>query len=135
MRARSAMGYQEFTPPGTVPAELKQVSSGPSPLPFRDSRRMQRKLAAILAADVVGYSRLVAEDDVGTLGALKARRRDLLEPLVTKCRGRVFKLMGDGVFIEFTSAVNAVECAVDLQKGMAESNAAAPDHPLQLRGA
>src|SRR5262249_26802656 len=57
----------------------------------------------------------------------------LLEPLVTKCRGRVFKLMGDGVFIEFTSAVNAVECAVDLQKGMAESNAAAPDHPFQLR--
>ena len=95
---------------------------------------MQRKLAAILAADVVGYSRLVTEDEAGTLEALKARRKKVLEPLVAKHRGRIFKLMGDGVFVEFASAVNAVECAVDVQKGMADSNAgAAPGQPLQLR--
>jgi adenylate cyclase len=95
---------------------------------------MQRKLAAILAADVVGYSRLMTEDEAGTLEALKARRKDVLEPLVAKRRGRIFKLMGDGVFIEFASAVNAVECAVDLQKGMADSNAdAGQGLPLRLR--
>jgi adenylate cyclase len=95
---------------------------------------MQRKLAAILAADVVGYSRLVTEDEAGTLEALRARRKNVLEPLVAKHRGRIFKLMGDGVFVEFASAVSAVECAVDLQKGMADSNAgAAPRSPLHLR--
>ena len=95
---------------------------------------MQRKLAAIFAADVVGYSRLVTEDEVGTLEALKARRKNVLEPLVARHRGRIFKLMGDGVFVEFASAVSAVECAVELQKGMAESNAGdSPGLPLQLR--
>src|SRR4029453_17106185 len=95
---------------------------------------MQRKLAAILAADVVGYSRLVTEDEAGTLEALRARRKNVLEPLVAKHRGRIFKLMGDGVFVEFASAVSAVECPVDLQKGMADSNAgAAPRSPLHLR--
>src|SRR5215467_2630757 len=92
---------------------------------------MQRKLAAIFAADVVGYSRLVTENEAGTLEALKARRKNVLEPLVAKYRGRIFKLMGDGVFVEFASAVSAVECAVDLQKGMADSNSGGP--PLQLR--
>src|SRR5262245_60237286 len=95
---------------------------------------MQRKLAAILAADVVGYSRLMREDEAGTLESLRARRKNVLEPLVAKYRGRIFKLMGDGVFVEFSSAVSAVECAVDLQKGMAEGNVAAtPQRPLQLR--
>jgi adenylate cyclase len=95
---------------------------------------MQRKLAAILAADVVGYSRLMAEDEAGTLAALRARRKEVLEPLVGRCRGRIFKLMGDGVFVEFASAVNAVECAIDLQKGMAERNAGSPDGPpMHLR--
>jgi adenylate cyclase len=95
---------------------------------------MQRKLAAILAADVVGYSRLMSEDEGGTLAALRARRKDVVEPLVARCRGRIFKLMGDGVFIEFASAVNAVECAIDLQKGMAERNAGSPaSRALHLR--
>jgi adenylate cyclase len=95
---------------------------------------MQRRLAAILAADVVGYSRLVTEDEAGTLAALRARRKDVLEPLVARHHGRIFKLMGDGVFVEFASAVGAVECAVDLQKAMADSNAgAAPRLPLLLR--
>ncbi len=95
---------------------------------------MQRKLAAILAADVVGYSRLMSEDEAGTLAALRARRKEVVEPLVARCRGRIFKLMGDGVFIEFASAVNAVECAIDLQKGMAERNAGGPaGRALHLR--
>jgi adenylate cyclase len=95
---------------------------------------MQRKLAAIFAADVVGYSRLVTEDEAGTLEALRARRKNVLEPLVARHRGRIFKLMGDGVFVEFASAVSAVECAVELQKGMAESNAGdSPGLLLQLR--
>ena len=95
---------------------------------------MQRRLAAILAADVVGYSRLVTQDEAGTLAALRARRKTVLEPLVARHHGRIFKLMGDGVFVEFASAVGAVECAVDLQKGMADSNAgAAPRLPLLLR--
>jgi adenylate cyclase len=84
--------------------------------------RTQRRLAAILAADVVGYSRLMEVDEAGTLAALKARRKDVLEPLVGKHQGRVFKVTGDGVLIEFASAVNAVQCAVELQQGMAAAN-------------
>jgi adenylate cyclase len=89
--------------------------------------RAQRRLAAILAADVVGYSRLVEQDEGGTLTALKARRRDVLEPLLAKHQGRVVKSMGDGVLIEFASAVNAVGCAIELQQDMAAANAALPD--------
>jgi adenylate cyclase len=84
--------------------------------------RTQRRLAAILAADVVGYSRLMEADEAGTLAALKARRKEVLEPLVAQHQGRVFKLTGDGVLIEFASAVNAVQCAVNLQQGMAAAN-------------
>jgi class 3 adenylate cyclase len=86
--------------------------------------RAQRRLAAILAADVVGYSRLVEQDERGTLTALKARRRDVLEPLLAKHQGRVVKSMGDGVLIEFASAVNAVGCAIALQQDMAVTNPA-----------
>src|SRR5262249_24931230 len=89
--------------------------------------RVQRRLAAILAADVVGYSRMMEGDEVGTLAALKARRKGVLEPLVTKHQGRVFKVTGDGVLVEFASAVNAVQCAVDLQQDMAAANAGEPD--------
>ena len=87
---------------------------------------MKRKLAAILAADVVGYSRLMERDETGTLAALKAIRKELLTPLVAEHQGRIFKLMGDGVLVEFASAVNAVACAVAVQKGMAARNADAP---------
>jgi adenylate cyclase len=68
---------------------------------------MQRKLAAILAADVVGYSRLMEQDEAGTLAAFKARCKDVLEPLVANNHGRIFKVTGDGVFVEFASPVNA----------------------------
>jgi adenylate cyclase len=89
---------------------------------------MERRLAAILVADVVGYSRLMELDEAGTLAALKARRKDVLEPLVQKHRGRIVKLMGDGVLVEFASAVNAVGCAVELQRAMEVANADLPQH-------
>jgi adenylate cyclase len=89
--------------------------------------RAQRRLAAILAADVVGYSRLMEVDEAGTLAALKLRRKDVLAPLVAKHQGRIFKTNGDGVLVEFASAVNAVQCAVDLQSGMAAANGNQPD--------
>jgi TolB-like protein len=84
--------------------------------------RAQRRLAAILAADVVGYSRLMEADEAATLAELKGRRREVLGPLVAKHEGRIFKTTGDGVLVEFASAVNALQCAVDLQQGMAEAN-------------
>jgi TolB-like protein len=96
--------------------------------------RTRRRLAAILAADVVGYSRLMEQDEAGTMAALKSRRRAVLEPLVTKHQGRVFKITGDGVLVEFGSAVNAVQCAVDLQQAMADANGEQPgERPIVLR--
>jgi TolB-like protein len=83
---------------------------------------VERKLAAILAADVVGYSRLIEQDEAGTLAALWDRRRSILNPLVALHKGRIVKVMGDGVLVEFASAVNAVQCAVELQQKMAEAN-------------
>jgi len=94
----------------------------------------RRRLAAILAADVVGYSRLMEQDEAGTLAALKERRKEVLEPLVGRHRGRVFKTAGDSVLIEFGSAVNAVQCAIDLQEGMAAANGdLPPDRRIVLR--
>ena len=84
--------------------------------------RTQRRLAAILAADVVGYSRLMEQDEAGTLAMLKTRRKEVLEPVVAKHHGRIFKVTGDGVLVEFSSAVNAAQCALELQSGMAEAN-------------
>ena len=96
--------------------------------------RIERKLAAILAADVVGYSRLMGEDEAGTHARLKAHRKELIEPLVAEHRGRVVKLTGDGALVEFASAVDAVECAVAIQKDMAEREAAVPeDRRLEFR--
>jgi TolB-like protein/cytochrome c-type biogenesis protein CcmH/NrfG len=96
--------------------------------------RVQRRLAAILAADVVGYSRLMERDEAGTLAMLKSRRNEVLEPLVARHQGRIFKIAGDGVLVEFSSAVNAVQCAVELQQGMAGSNTnLAEDRRIVLR--
>ncbi|TPK60444.1 tetratricopeptide repeat protein [Mesorhizobium sp. B2-4-15] len=89
--------------------------------------RAQRRLAAILAADVVGYSRLMEHDEAGTLAALKARRKEVLSPTVAQHNGRVVKVMGDGVLVEFGSAVDAVQCAVELQKGFNNANLGAPE--------
>jgi TolB-like protein/class 3 adenylate cyclase/Flp pilus assembly protein TadD len=89
---------------------------------------MERKLAAILAADVVGYSALMERDEAGTFERLKVRRRELFEPEIEKRRGRIFKLMGDGLLAEFGSVVDAVECAVSLQRGLAERNTIVPEN-------
>jgi TolB-like protein/class 3 adenylate cyclase len=88
---------------------------------------MARRLAAILAADVVGYSRLMAADEGGTLAALKAHRKEFIEPKIAEHQGRIVKLMGDGALVEFASVVEAVQCAVEVQAGMAERNAGVPD--------
>ncbi len=77
------------------------------------AKNVNRKLAAILAADVVGYSRLMDEDEVGTLDALRAHREAVIEPKIAEHEGRIVKLMGDGLLAEFPSAVGAVQCAVD----------------------
>ena len=73
-------------------------------------KRVQRRLAAIAIADVVGYSRMMGTDESGTLAALNERRRQIVEPTVADHDGRIVKLMGDGFFIEFASAVNAADC-------------------------
>src|SRR5262245_20405462 len=83
---------------------------------------MERRLSAILAADVVGYSRLMERDEVDTYERLRAHRKELFEPEIAAHHGRVFKLTGDGLFAEVTSVVDAVECAVLLQRQMAERN-------------
>jgi class 3 adenylate cyclase/TolB-like protein len=84
---------------------------------------MERRLAAILAADVVGYSRLMEADEVGALGALKGHRDELINPRIADHHGSIVKLMGDGALVEFASVVDAVECALAIQRGMAERNA------------
>jgi TolB-like protein/class 3 adenylate cyclase len=95
---------------------------------------MDRRLAAILAADVVGYSRLIQQDEAGTLATLRQRRREILIPLVAQHHGRIVKVMGDGVLVEFASAVNAVACGVELQEKMAAANnGVAEDRRIILR--
>ena len=89
--------------------------------------RVERRLAAILAADVAGYSRLMGADEEGTLARLNARRREFLEPTVAKHRGRVVKRTGDGILVEFVSAVDATRCAIEVQHGMAQRNIGVTD--------
>jgi adenylate cyclase len=96
--------------------------------------RVERRLAAILAADVVDYSRLMGGDEEGTVGALKALRQSLLEPQIAEHRGRIVKTTGDGVLVEFASAVNAVRCALGIQRAMPTHNAdLPPDKRIELR--
>jgi adenylate cyclase len=89
--------------------------------------RVERRLAAILAADVAGYSRLMGVDEEGTLAALKACRRELIDPKISEHRGRMVKTTGDGALIEFASAVDATRCAMEIQHAMAERNASIPE--------
>jgi adenylate cyclase len=96
--------------------------------------RVKRRLAAILAADIVGYSRLMGSDEEGTLTALKACRREVLQPKVSEHRGRIVNTPGDAVLVEFPSAVDAVHCAMEIQKEMAERNSILPkDRQVQFR--
>src|SRR5216684_9258429 len=88
--------------------------------------RVERRLAAILAADVAGYSRLIEADEEGTLGRLKALRAELIDPKIAGHHGRIVKTTGDGLLVEFASVVDALRCAVEFQTAMAESNAPLP---------
>ena len=93
-----------------------------------------RKLAAILAADVVGYSRLAGADEDRTLARLRALRSDLVDPTIAVHHGRVVKNTGDGALIEFRSVVDAVRCAIEVQNGMIERNAGVPpDRRIEFR--
>ena len=96
--------------------------------------RVERRLAAIMAADVAGYSRLMGEDEEGTLAALLALRRELGDPKIAEHRGRIVKTTGDGLLVEFASVVDAVRCAVEIQQGMAGRNAGvSPARRIELR--
>ena len=96
--------------------------------------RDQRRLAAIVSADVVGYSRLMGRDESGTLAALRSHRRELIDPKIVEYNGRVVKTTGDGLLLEFGSVVDAMRSAVDMQRGMAERNAGVPaDQQIQFR--
>src|SRR3974377_1274109 len=88
--------------------------------------RVERRLAAILAADVAGYSRLMGIDEEGTLLQVKTHRKELVDPKITEYRGRIVKTTGDGMLVEFVSVVDAVRCAVDIQRNMIEGNAEVP---------
>ena len=98
-----------------TPAE----STAPAP-------RVERRLAAILAADIVGYSRLIEQDEAGTLAAIKGLREQAIDPLLAEHKGRIVKLMGDGAIVEFASVVDAVACAVAIQKAVADRQAKTP---------
>ena len=88
---------------------------------------VNRRLAAILSADVVGYSRLMGADEAGTLERLKALRAEVVDPVIAAHGGRIVKLMGDGALVEFASVVSAVDCAVEIQHAVAEANGAAAE--------
>src|SRR5580765_7073382 len=95
---------------------------------------VERKLAAIFAGDVASYSRLMGVDEEGTLHQLKAHRKDLVDPKITEHRGHIVKTTGDGMLVEFVSVVDAVRCAVEIQREMAERNiGVAPEQRIEFR--
>jgi len=99
-----------------------------------DEARVDRRLAAIMAGDIAGYSRLMSTDEEGTLRQLKAHRKELIDPKITEHRGRIVKTTGDGMLVEFVSVVDAVRYAVDVQRSMAERNADVPaDKRIEFR--
>jgi adenylate cyclase len=93
----------------------------------RGQARLERRLAAILAADVVGYSRLIGADEEGTLERLKAVRFELVDPKIAEHNGRIVKTIGDGLLVEFASVVDALRCAVEVQRAMTARNAGMPE--------
>jgi TolB-like protein/class 3 adenylate cyclase/Tfp pilus assembly protein PilF len=96
--------------------------------------RVDRRLAAIMAGDIAGYSRLMSIDEEGTLRQLKAHRKELVDPKIAEHRGRIVKTTGDGILVEFVSVVDAVRCAVDIARGMRERNASTPpDRRIEFR--
>lgn len=100
----------------------------------RSSLAEERRLAAVLIADVAGYSRLMGADDEGTLDRLRAHRHELVDPKIEEHRGRIVKTMGDGVLAEFRSVVEAVRCAVEVQRGMiGRNNGPSEETPINFR--
>jgi adenylate cyclase len=98
------------------------------------TERVERRLAAILAADVAGYSRLMGADEEGTLARLKAHRRELIDPKIAEHRGRIVKTTGDGLLVEFASPVEAARCAGEIQKAMREREGSLPeDQRIEIR--
>ena len=98
------------------------------------TERVERKLAAILVADIAGYSRLMGADEEGTLARLKTHRRELIDPKIAEHRGRIVKTTGDGMLVEFASVVDAVRCATEVQREMAEWNTDVPsDRRIEFR--
>jgi len=98
------------------------------------AERVERRLAAILAADVAGYSRLMERDEADTLARLRTLRRDLIDPKIAEHKGRIVKTTGDGMLVEFPSVVEAVACAVAFQQGIAtRSDATSEDERIQFR--
>src|SRR5271169_4458501 len=93
---------------------------------------VERRLAAVLAADVVGYSRLMEVDEAGTLARLKTVRLEVIDPAITKCKGRLIKTTGDGMLVEFQSVTEALRCAVDFQERMARRNRDMPSSRAML---
>src|SRR5215470_17661868 len=120
-RGRLVRGTSQRESCATVkPTELSSRGTGPA-------MASTRRLAAILAADVAGYSRLMGEDEEGTHGRLKAHLRELVNPKISEHRGRTVKNTGDGFLAEFASIVDAVRCAVEIQRGMADREPEAPE--------
>jgi adenylate cyclase len=111
-----AFGTQIGLPLGQILHALAQEG-------FVAEERLNRRLAAILCADIAGYSRLMGADEEGTLAALKAHRRELIDPMLAQHQGRIVKTTGDGMLIEFASVIDAVRCAVVIQQGMEDRNA------------
>src|SRR5437899_393687 len=128
---RAAIAFPE----DTAAAVGAECSGGPDPREDRlSAERVERRLAAILAADVAGYSRLMERDEAGTLARLRTLRRDLIDPKIAEHKGRIVKTTGDGILIEFPSVVEAVACAVALQGEMAARNdATAEFERIQFR--
>lgn len=100
---------------------------------FLPGERVERRLAAVLAADVAGYSRLMGQNEERTLAQLKLCRKKLVDPNIAAHRGRIVKTTGDGMLVEFASAVDAARCAVEIQREMAQQNAAAPEFKIEFR--
>src|SRR5439155_7671351 len=100
----------------------------------RGPARVERRLAAILAADVAGYSRLIEADEEGTLGRLKSLHAEIIDPKIAEHRGRIVKTTGDGLLVEFASVVDALRCAAEMQADIAESSAPLPpDRRIEFR--
>src|ERR1700686_1015816 len=119
------------TPPSTINSGLNHYRFG---VVLMAEARVERRLAAILAADVAGYSRLMGIDEEGTLRQLKLHRKEMVDPKITEHRGRIVKTTGDGMLVEFVSVVDAVRCAVDIQRGMADRNVGVPvDKRIEFR--